>query len=114
MYRETVFVLALSTVVLGSLLDGDLLLADGVKLVSIPVSNSLEDGGRSFGEDTVLYRMAKFLQGHELHVKLPNLIEKEKLSQVFAESLKAVDETYKDNAGKLKTRVNVGIQGPSN
>lgn len=100
MYRKLLVFVALTTPILGSLLDGDLDIADGVKLVSIPVSNSLEDEGRSLGENSPLYRMAKFLQGHELHVKLPNLIEKDKLSQVFSQSLKAVDETYKDNAGE--------------
>lgn len=100
MYQILLVVFALTTPILGSLLDGDLDIADGVKLVSIPVSNSLEDEGRSLGENSPLYRMAKFLQGHELHVKLPNLIEKEKLSQVFSQSLKAVDETYKENVGK--------------
>lgn len=99
MYR-LVFILALGLPVFGSFLDGDLDLTDGVKLVSIPVSNSLEDEGRSFGDHSVLYRMAKFLQGHELHVKLPNLIEKDKVTKVFAESLKAVDETYKESNGK--------------
>ncbi|XP_049880880.1 uncharacterized protein LOC126377222 [Pectinophora gossypiella] len=98
MYRELSLLLSLSTLALGSFLDGDFELADGVKLVSIPVSNSLEDEGRSFGKDSALFRMARFLQGHELHVKLPNLIEKDKINQVFTESLKAVDETYKDNA----------------
>ncbi|XP_072935310.1 uncharacterized protein Osi5 [Epargyreus clarus] len=96
MYRY-IIVLGLVTNAIGSLLDGDVDLADGIKLVGIPVSNSLEDEGRSLG-DSPLYKMAKFLQSHELHVKLPNLIEKEKLSQFFAESLKAVDETYKEKA----------------
>ncbi|KAJ2940087.1 hypothetical protein O0L34_g14124 [Tuta absoluta] len=90
-------VLALSSFALGSFLDGDIDLADGVKLVSIPVSNSIEDGGRSYG-NSVVSRMAKFLQGHELHVSLPNLIEKEKVTQAFAEGLKAVDEQYKESA----------------
>lgn len=94
------FLAALTTVVSGSILDGDLELIDGVKLVSIPVSNSLEDEGRSFGGNTVLYRMAKFLQGHELQVKLPRLIEKEKVTQFVADTLKTVDETYKDNNGE--------------
>lgn len=99
--HRAVVLLTLVSVALGSLLDGDLDLVDGVKLVSIPVSNSLENEGRSFGEDSILYRMAKFLKGHELHVRLPNLIEKDKISQYFAESLKAVDESYKGNAGKF-------------
>ncbi|CAG9138546.1 unnamed protein product [Plutella xylostella] len=101
MYRIVVLVLSVTTSVLGShgFLDGDLELADGVKLVSVPVSNSLEEAaGRSFGENTILYRMSKFLQGHELHVKLPNLVEKDKLSQIFLDSLKTVDETYKENS----------------
>lgn len=100
MYREFFLVLPLVTVTLAGFLDGDLQLADGVKLVGIPVSNSLEDEGRSFGDNSVLFRMAKFLQGHELHVKLPNLIEKDKLTQIFAESLKTVDESYKENSGE--------------
>lgn len=104
MFREAVLVISLLTSVLGSqhgFLDGDLDIADGVRLVSVPVSNSLEEEtGRSFGENSPLTRMAKFLQGHELHVKLPNLIEKDKLTSIFAESLKAVDETYKNNAGE--------------
>lgn len=99
MYREAVFVFALTGLALGSILDGDLDLADGVRLVSIPVSNNLEDEGRSFGGNAILFRMAKFLQGHELHVKLPKLIEKDKLTEFFAESLKAMDETYKENKG---------------
>ncbi|XP_045506364.1 uncharacterized protein LOC123702646 [Colias croceus] len=96
MYREIVLVALLSSV-RASLLDGDIDLTDGIRLVGVPVSNSLEDQGRSMG-DSVLYRMAKFLQGHELYVKLPNLIEKDKISQLFAESLKVVDE-YKENNG---------------
>ncbi|XP_045780280.1 uncharacterized protein LOC123877521 [Maniola jurtina] len=40
--------------------------------------------------------MAKFLHNHELHVKLPNLIEKDKLSKILSESLKAIDESYKE------------------
>lgn len=84
-----------------SILDGDLDLSDGVKLVSIPVSNSIEEEtGRSFGENTVLFRLARFLQGHELHVQLPTLLEKDKVSSMFADALKAVDETYKENAGE--------------
>ncbi|XP_063834627.1 uncharacterized protein LOC135083813 [Ostrinia nubilalis] len=97
MYREAVLVFALIGTAIGSILDGDLDLADGVRLVSIPVSNNLEDEGRSFGGNAILFRMAKFLQGHELHVKLPKLIEKEKLTEFFADSLKTVDETYKEN-----------------
>ncbi|XP_068625395.1 uncharacterized protein Osi5 [Battus philenor] len=96
MYREIAAVLAIATVGLASLLDGDLDIADGVKLVGIPVSNSLEDESRSFGNSPI-FRMAKFLQGHELHVKLPNIIEKEKISQLLAESLKVVDDNYKSN-----------------
>ncbi|CAG9794888.1 unnamed protein product [Diatraea saccharalis] len=96
MYREAVFVLALAAVSLGSIFDGDFNIADGVRLVSVPVSNSLEDEGRSYGGNSVLFRMAKFLQGHELMVKLPKLIEKDKLTEFFADSLKTVDETYKD------------------
>ncbi|XP_026754401.1 uncharacterized protein LOC113514510 [Galleria mellonella] len=95
MFRLAVF-LAFTSSVLGGFLDGDLQLADGVKLVSIPVNN-LEDEGRSFGENSVLFRMAKFLQGHELHVKLPTLIEKDKLTRILAESLKTVDESSKNN-----------------
>ncbi|XP_073963103.1 osiris 5 [Choristoneura fumiferana] len=98
MYRDLFIIAFLCSSALGSFLDGDFDLADGVKLVSIPVSNSLEDEGRSFGENSALFRMAKFLQGHELRVKLPNLIEKDKISRVFEESLKTVDETYKDSA----------------
>ncbi|XP_013185079.1 uncharacterized protein LOC106130722 [Amyelois transitella] len=97
MYRVVV-ILGLVTSSLGGFLDGDLMLIDGVKLVGIPVSNSLEDQGRSFGENSVLFRMAKFLQGHELHVKLPKLIEKDKITQIFSDTLKAVDESYKDNS----------------
>ncbi|CAH2059522.1 unnamed protein product, partial [Iphiclides podalirius] len=96
MLRVTGLVLVISSMGLGSLLDGDLDLADGVTLVSTPLSNSLEDEGRSLG-NSPLFRMAKFLQGHELHVKLPNLIEKEKVSHLLAESLKIVDDTYKSN-----------------
>ncbi|CAG4964242.1 unnamed protein product [Parnassius apollo] len=96
MLREAAVLLAVASLGFGSLLDGDLDLADGVKLVSIPVSNSLEDEGRSLG-NSPLFRMAKFLQGHELHVKLPNLIEKDKISHLFEESLKIVDESYKNN-----------------
>ncbi|CAF4869375.1 unnamed protein product [Pieris macdunnoughi] len=81
-----------------ALLDSDIDLADGVKLVNVPISNSLEESGRSLG-DSMLFRVAKFLQGHELHVKLPNLIEKDKLSRVFQESLKVVDESYKESNG---------------
>lgn len=99
MYRSLI-VLALIGSTIGSFLDGDIDLIDGVKLVSIPISNSLEDEGRSFGENSPLFRMAKFLQGHELRVKLPNLIEKEKVTQILAESLKTVDETYKENSGE--------------
>ncbi|GBP17567.1 hypothetical protein EVAR_12277_1 [Eumeta japonica] len=101
MFREGLYLLVLINAVLCShnFLDGDMDLAEGVKLVSVPVSNSLQDeSGRSFGENSPLFRMAKFLQGHELHVKLPNLIEKDKISQIFSESLKAVDETYKENS----------------
>ncbi|CAK1594306.1 unnamed protein product [Parnassius mnemosyne] len=96
MFREIAVLLAVATVSFGSLLDGDLDIADGVKLVSIPVSNSIEDESRSFG-NAPLFRIAKFLQEHELHVKLPNLIEKDKVSQFFEESLKIVDESYKNN-----------------
>lgn len=102
MYRKAAIVLTLIGVALGSILDGDLDLADGVRLVSIPVSNNLEDGGRSFGGNSILFRMAKFLQGHELHVKLPKLIEKDKLTDFFADSLKTVDETYKENKGEFQ------------
>lgn len=100
MFRDLFIITIVCSSAFGSFLDGDFDLADGVKLVSIPVSNSLEDEGRSFGENSALFRMAKFLQGHELRVKLPNLIEKDKISRVFEESLKTVDETYKDSAGK--------------
>ncbi|XP_038219434.1 uncharacterized protein LOC119837761 [Zerene cesonia] len=94
MYREIALVALLSSA-RAAILDGDIDLTDGITLVGVPVSNSLEDEGRSMG-DSPLYRMAKFLQGHELHVKLPNLIEKDKISQLLAESLKVVDE-YKEN-----------------
>ncbi|KOB77700.1 Uncharacterized protein OBRU01_03659 [Operophtera brumata] len=50
--------------------DGDLELTDGVKLVSVPISNSIDDEGRSFGDHSVLSRMAKFLEGHELQVSV--------------------------------------------
>ncbi|XP_052744969.1 uncharacterized protein LOC112053143 [Bicyclus anynana] len=95
MYRETVVFTFIFSSVLCSLLSGDFDIADGVRLVSIS-DNSLDDEGRSIG-DTPLYRMAKFLHNHELHVKLPNLIEKDKLSKIFSESLKAIDESYKEN-----------------
>ncbi|XP_048001478.1 uncharacterized protein LOC125238246 [Leguminivora glycinivorella] len=91
MYRLLVLLALGSTY--GALLDGDIDIADGVKLVSIPVSNSLEDEGRGFG-DSPLFRIAKFLSGHELRVKLPNLVEKEKISKIVEESLRTVDETY--------------------
>ncbi|CAH2234559.1 uncharacterized protein LOC120634088 [Pararge aegeria] len=94
MYRETFVSTLLVNVVFSSLLSGDFDIADGVKLVSIP-DNGLDDEGRSLG-DAPLYRMAKFLQSHELHVKLPNLIEKDKLSKIFSESLKAIDDSYKE------------------
>ncbi|XP_063389330.1 uncharacterized protein LOC134675099 [Cydia fagiglandana] len=97
MYRLFLVTLALGTTY-GALLDGDIDLADGVKLVSIPVSNSLEDEGRGFG-DSPLFRVAKFLQGHELRVKLPNLVEKDKISKIVEESLRTVDETYRNSAG---------------
>ncbi|KAL4708515.1 hypothetical protein ACJJTC_014123 [Scirpophaga incertulas] len=97
MYREALFVLSLVYVSLGSILDGDVEITDGVRLVSVPVSNSLEDGGRSFSGNSVLLRMAKFLEGHELLVKLPKLIEKDKMLEFLADSLKTVDETYKDS-----------------
>ncbi|KPJ03639.1 hypothetical protein RR46_04251 [Papilio xuthus] len=96
MYREASVLLTFISLGLASLLDGDFDITDGVKLVSIPVSNSIEDEGRSF-DNSPLWRMAKFLQGHELHVKLPNIIEKEKISNLLAESLKIVDESYKSN-----------------
>ncbi|CAK1541112.1 unnamed protein product [Leptosia nina] len=99
MYRKIVIVALFSSAC--ALLEGDVDLTDGVKLVSVPISNSLEDEGRSLGDST-LYKIAKFLQGHELHVKLPNLVEKEKLSRVFAESLKAVDDSYKESNGRGK------------
>lgn len=101
MYREVTILVALCGVALASLLDGDIDLIDGVRLAKIPVTNSLEDEGRSFGENSPLFRMAKFLQGHELHVKLPNLIEKDRVTQFLADSLKVVDESYKENSGKF-------------
>ncbi|VVC90305.1 unnamed protein product [Leptidea sinapis] len=94
MYRLVILTFVSSAL---AYLDGDIDLTDGIKLVGVPVSNSIEDEGRSLGASP-FYKIARFLQGHELHVKLPSLIEKEKLSQVFAESLKAVDETYKEKA----------------
>ncbi|XP_063541828.1 uncharacterized protein LOC134750554 [Cydia strobilella] len=97
MYRLFLVTLALGSTY-GALLDGDIDLADGVKLVSIPVSNSLDDEGRGFG-DSPLFRIAKFLQGHELRVKLPNLVEKDKISKIVEESLRTVDETYRNSAG---------------
>lgn len=100
MYR--IFVALVFSCAYASFLDGDLELSDGVKLVSVPVSNNIDNEGRSFGDHSVLYRMAKFLQGHELQVKLPTLIEKEKITQVFSDSLKAVDETYKESNGKFR------------
>ncbi|XP_013165292.1 PREDICTED: uncharacterized protein LOC106116097 [Papilio xuthus] len=96
MYREASMLFTFISLGLASLLDVDFDITDGVKLVSIPVSNSIEDEGRSF-DNSPLWRMAKFLQGHELHVKLPNIIEKEKISNLLAESLKIVDESYKSN-----------------
>ncbi|KAJ8709517.1 hypothetical protein PYW08_009521 [Mythimna loreyi] len=98
MYRELTVLVALCGIAFASLLDGDIDLADGVRLARIPVTNSLEDEGRSFGENSPLFRMAKFLQGHELHVKLPNLIEKDRVTQFLADSLKVVDESYKENS----------------
>ncbi|XP_014355412.2 uncharacterized protein LOC106708415 [Papilio machaon] len=96
MYRKASVLLTLISLSLASLLDGDFDITDGVKLVSIPVSNNIEDEGRSF-DNSPLSRMAKFLQGHELHVKLPNIIEKDKITNLLAESLKVVDESYKNN-----------------
>ncbi|XP_061723643.1 uncharacterized protein LOC133529853 [Cydia pomonella] len=96
MYRFLLVTLALGSTY--ALLDGDIDIADGVKLVSIPVSNSLEDEGRGFG-DSPLFRIAKFLQGHELRVKLPNLVEKDKISKIVEESLRTVDETYRNSSG---------------
>lgn len=101
MYREVTVLLALCGFTIASLLDGDIDLADGVRLARIPVSNSIEDEGRSFGENSALLRMAKFLQGHELHVKLPNLIEKDRVTQFVADTLKVVDESYKENSGEF-------------
>lgn len=98
MYRKLILCTFLIEAAFGSLLDGDFNLFDGVRLVSVKDSNSIEDG-RSFG-DTPLYRIAKFLQNHELHVKLPNLIEKDKITQIFSESLNIIDDSYKDKAGK--------------
>ncbi|XP_050357357.1 uncharacterized protein LOC126778052 [Nymphalis io] len=95
MYRKFVVTFALFEVAFASFLDGDLKLLDGVKLVSVQDSNSIEDG-RSFG-NTPLYRIAKFLQNHELHVKLPNLIEKDKISQILTESMKIIDDSNKEN-----------------
>lgn len=103
MYRKLVVLVTLCGVTLGSLLDGDIDLADGVRLVKIP-SNSLEDEGRSFGDNSPLTRMAKFLEGHELHVKLPNLIEKDRVTQNLADALKFVDSSYKENAGEFCVR----------
>ncbi|XP_075986660.1 osiris 5 [Anticarsia gemmatalis] len=97
MYRTIVILATLYGATIGSLLDGDIDLAEGVKLVKIN-SNSIEDEGRSFGDNSPLTRMAKFLEGHELHVKLPNLIEKERVTQYLADSLKFVDSSYKENA----------------
>lgn len=100
MYRETIVVSALINVVLCSLLSGDFDIADGVKLVSIrDDSNSLEDESRSIA-DSPLFRIAKFLHSHELHVRLPNLIEKDKVTKLFSESLKAIDESYKEKNGE--------------
>lgn len=98
MYRKLILSAFLIEAVFGSILDGDFNIFDGVRLVSVKDSNSIEDG-RSFG-DTPLYRIAKFLQNHELHVKLPNLIEKDKITQIFSESLKVIDDSYKDKAGE--------------
>lgn len=98
MYRNLIIFVTLCGVAIGSLLDGDIDLADGVKLVKID-TNSIEDGSRSFGDNSALTRMAKFLEGHELHVKLPNLIEKERVTQYLADTLKLVDSSYKENAG---------------
>ncbi|OWR52874.1 hypothetical protein KGM_200234 [Danaus plexippus plexippus] len=93
MYRLFI-ALSLVSVVFGSFLDGDIQLTEGVKLVGVPVTNSLDEG-RSLG-DSPFYRMAKFLQGHELYVKLPSLIEKDKLTRIMSESLKAIDESSKN------------------
>uniref|UniRef100_A0A2A4J538 Osiris 5 n=1 Tax=Heliothis virescens TaxID=7102 RepID=A0A2A4J538_HELVI len=98
MFREVSIFVTLYGLTIASLLDGDIELIDGVRLAKIPVTNSLEDEGRSFGENSPLFRMAKFLEGHELHVKLPNLIEKDRVTQFVADSLKVVDETYKENS----------------
>lgn len=97
MYRKILITLAVIKISFASLWDGDFSIADGVKLVSVP--NSLEDEGRSYG-NTPLFRITKFLQNHELHVKLPNLIEKDKLSQILSESLRAIDESYKEKTGE--------------
>ncbi|CAH2097092.1 unnamed protein product [Euphydryas editha] len=96
MYRKLILSAFLIDAAFGSMLDGDFNIFDGVRLVAVKDSNNLEDG-RSFG-DTPLYRIAKFLQNHELHVKLPNLIEKDKLTQLFSESLKVIDDSYKEKA----------------
>lgn len=101
MYREVTVLVALCATTFASLLDGDIDLVEGVRLARIPVTNSLEDEGRSFGENSPLFRMAKFLQGHELHVKLPNLIEKDRVTQFVADTLKVVDESYKENSGEF-------------
>ncbi|CAH0721070.1 unnamed protein product, partial [Brenthis ino] len=93
MYRKIVIILSIFKLATSSLWDGDFSIADGVKLVSVP--NSLEDEGRSFG-NTPLLRVTRFLQNHELHVKLPNLIEKDKLSQILSETLRAIDDSYKE------------------
>ncbi|XP_026734670.1 uncharacterized protein LOC113498731 [Trichoplusia ni] len=111
MYREVTVFVALCGVAFASFLDGDIDLLEGVKLIRIPVSNSLEDEGRSFGENSPLFRMAKFLQGHELHVKLPTLIEKDRVTQFVADTLKVVDNSYKENAvsGRGKGKGGEGI-----
>ncbi|XP_026492486.1 uncharacterized protein LOC113398113 [Vanessa tameamea] len=95
MYRKIIITFALLEVAFASFLDGDFKLLDGVKLVAVRDSNSIEDG-RSFGNKP-LYRIAKFLQNHELHVKLPNLIEKDKIGQIFSESMKIIDDSNKEN-----------------
>lgn len=97
MYRVLI-TLAVINLATASLWDGDLSIADGVKLVSVH-DNSVEDESRSLGS-TPLLRIAKFLQNHELHVKLPNLIEKDKLGQILSESLKAIDDSNKEKTGE--------------
>lgn len=111
MYREVSVLVALVGISCASLLDGDIDLLDGVRLARIPVTNSLEDEGRSFGENSPLFRMAKFLEGHELHVKLPNLIEKDRVTQFLADSLKVVDDSYKENSGEYCVLLQVIFRG---